>query len=812
MDTFFTDLRYAARKLLKTPGFTLITALTLALAIGANTVIFSIINGIVLRPLPFRAPERLVRVTTTSGGGNNPSSVNDFLDYRTQSKRVAQMAAVDGSTVNLTGVAEPMRLQVLRTSGNFWSLLGVSPTVGRGYTPDEDREGAPRVVVLGAAFWRNQFGADRGVIGKSVTLDGNPYTVIGVAPEGFAYPDERDAYVPLVFAGDDLNPDNRGAHWLGVIGRLADGATVEQATQELGTIAKRLEAQYPRSNTGFGAKAVPLREYMVGDVRPALLVLLGAVGFVLLIACANVANLLLVRASSRETEMAVRAALGAGRSQIARQLVTESVVLALVGGALGLVLAVWGVDLLVALSPVNLPRLHEVRIDGRVLGFTAAVAIGTGLLFGLLPAVQASRPNITGMLKEGGRGGGVRRGTQRLRSTLVVSEMALAVVLLVGAGLLIKNFMRLLAVDPGFRTEQVVTFNVTIPDAKYERVPELRAFVAELVDRMRRLPGAKSSAAVLGLPMGGQTIRTVVNIVGQPEDPPERRKLIDVAVATPNYLTTMGIPLQRGRDFADQDRREAPQVVLINETAAKRYFPNEDPVGKKITIGWTETDSTMPNNERVMGGEIVGIVGNVHREGLNAEPNPEVYLPFDQTPVRDLAIVVRSSAEPDAVAAAVKAQLRALDPDIPPYRLRRLGELVSESVSRPRFYMLLLGGFSGVALALAALGIYGVISYAVSQRTRELGIRIALGATRDQVTRLVLGQGLALSLTGLLVGLGAAFYLTRVMASLLFGIDAIDPPTFAAVAVVLLGVAGLASYLPARRAAHVDPMVAIRTE
>jgi putative ABC transport system permease protein len=356
MDTFLTDLRYAARKLLKTPGFTLVTALTLALAIGANTVIFSIINGVVLRPLPFREPERLVRVTTTSRGENNPSSVQDFFDYRAQSKRVAQMAAIDGTTLNLTGVAEPMRLQVLRTSGNFWSLLGVRPSVGRGYTPDEDRQGAPRVVVLSAAFWRNQFGADPGVVGKSVTLDGNPYTVVGIAPRGFAYPDERDAYIPLLFSEDDLNPDNRGAHWLGVIGRLADGATVEQATQELATIAKRLEAQYPRSNTGFGAKAVPLREYMVGDVRTALLVMLGAVGFVLLIACANVANLLLVRASSRETEMAVRAALGAGRTQIVRQLVTESVLLALVGGALGFVVAVWGVDLLVALSPVDLPR------------------------------------------------------------------------------------------------------------------------------------------------------------------------------------------------------------------------------------------------------------------------------------------------------------------------------------------------------------------------------------------------------------------------------------------------------------------------
>ena len=812
MDTLLTDVRYAARKLASTPGFTLVTALTLALAIGANTVIFSIINGVILRPLPLHTPERLVRVTTTNRGESNPSSVQDYLDYQAQSKRVARMAAIDRTTMNLTGIAEPTRLRVMRTSGNFWLLVGVQPAVGRGYTPDEERQSAQRVVVLSASLWRNQFGGDPAVVGRTVMLDGNPYTVIGVAPKGFALGAEQDAYIPLVFTRDDLDPSNRGAHWLGVIGRLADGATAEQASQELATIAKRLEAQYPQSNTGFGAKVVPLREYMVGDVRTALLVMLGAVGFVLLIACANVANLLLVRATARETEMAVRAALGAGRSQIARQLVTESVVLALLGGALGLLLALWGVDLLVALSPVDLPRLHEVRVDGRVLAFTAAVALGTGIVFGLIPALQASRPNITGMLKEGARGGSAQRGTNRLRSSLVVSEMALAVVLLVGAGLLIKNFVRLLAVNPGFQSEQVITYNITIPESKYERTPELRAFVAELVDRMRRLPGTKSSAAVLGLPMGRTMFRTVLDIVGQPEDPPDRRKLVDVAVATPNYLTAMSIPLVRGRAFTDQDRREAPQVVMINETAAKRYFPNEDPVGKKIQIGWTEVDSTMPNNERRMGGEIVGIVGDVHRMGLNSDVTAEVYLPFDQTPVRDLSIVIRSSAEPAAVIAAAKSQLRALDPDIPPYELRPLDDVISESVSRPRFYMLLLGGFAGVALALAALGIYGVISYAVSQRTRELGIRIALGATRDQVTRLVLGQGLALSLAGLVVGLGAAFYLTRVMASLLFGIDAIDPPTFAAVAVTLLGVAGLASYLPARRAAHVDPMVAIRTE
>jgi len=812
MDTLLTDVRYAARKLASTPGFTLVTALTLALAIGANTVIFSIINGVILRPLPLHTPERLVRVTTTNRGESNPSSVQDYLDYQAQSKRVARMAAIDRTTMNLTGIAEPTRLRVMRTSGNFWLLVGVQPAVGRGYTPDEERQSAQRVVVLSASLWRNQFGGDPAVVGRTVMLDGNPYTVIGVAPKGFALGAEQDAYIPLVFTRDDLDPSNRGAHWLGVIGRLADGATAEQASQELATIAKRLEAQYPQSNTGFGAKVVPLREYMVGDVRTALLVMLGAVGFVLLIACANVANLLLVRATARETEMAVRAALGAGRAQMIRQLVTESVLLALVGGALGLVVALWGVDLLVALSPVDLPRIREVRVDGRVLAFTAAVAIGTGLLFGLIPALQASRPNITGMLKEGGRGGGARRGTQRLRSTLVVSEMALAVVLLVGAGLLIKNFVRLLDVNPGFRSEQVITYNITIPETKYQRVPQLRAFVAELVDRMRRVPGTKSAAAVLGLPMGRTMFRTVLDIVGQPKDPPGQRKAVDVAVATPNYLTTMSIPLVRGRAFTDQDRREAPQVVLINETAAKRYFPNQDAVGNKILIGWTETDSTMPNNERQMGGEIVGVVGNVHRMGLNREVTPEVYLPFDQTPVRDLSIVIRSSAEPAAVLAAAKAQLHDLDPEIPPYELRPLADVVSESVSRPRFYMLLLGGFAAVALALAALGIYGVISYAVSQRTRELGIRIALGATRDQVTRLVLGQGLTLSLAGLAIGIAAAFYLTRLLASLLFGVQAFDPATFAGVAVVLLGVAALASYLPARRAARVDPVVTMRAE
>jgi predicted permease len=810
MDTFVQDLRYALRKLSRTPGFTFIASLTLALAIGANTAIFSVVDGVLLRPLPFPEPERLVRIASVKDGKNYPSSTLDFIDLRDQSRSFAYAAAMAPSTVNLTAAAaEPQRLELVRASASFFSLLGVQPALGRGFAAGEDALDASRVVVLSDRLWRSRFGADPRIIGRSLTLDGSPHTVIGVARRGFTYPTNPDLWAPLAFTPNDLEPDNRGAHWLLVIGRLAPGATMTGGTQEVAAIARRLEAQYPEMNTGFSATLIPLREEMVGKVRPALLVLLGAVGFVLLIACANVANLLLVRAASREGEIAIRTALGAGRMRIVRQLVTESVLLAVLGASLGVLLAAWGVDLLVALGPQGLPRLDEVRIDGGVLLFTTLVAVVTGVAFGLIPALHAARPGIGQTLREGSRGTSSRGASERVRRLLVVTEMALAVVLLTGAGLLIRSFVRLLAVDPGFRPEHVVTFNLTLPEPKYTSGQRVRTTVADLRERITSLPGAQSSAIGFGLPMSGMQFRTSVDVAGRPPLPPGKRNPIDVRIASPGYFATLGIPLVRGRDFASTDRATSAQVAIINADAARRYFPAEDPIGKRIELGWSR-DTAGSGGPTAMGGEIIGIVGDVKQFGLSADAAPMTYLPFEQAAINDISVVVRSAADPALLASAARRIVRELDPDLPIFGFTTLQDVIAESVSQPRFYTLLLGLFAALALVLAAVGIYGVISYLVSQRTRELGIRLALGATASQVLRLVLGQGLTLAVAGVIVGVGASFWLTRLIAGLLYGVGAADPFTFAGVVIVLLLVAGLACYLPARRAARVDPLTAIR--
>ncbi|HKG90541.1 MAG TPA: ABC transporter permease [Gemmatimonadaceae bacterium] len=814
MDSFLRDLTYAARTLRKAPGFTLIAVLTLALAIGASTAIFSVVNGVLLKPLPFHEPDQLVRVTTTntSRGNRNPLSVADFMDYRSGTTRsFAGMAAFDGGSYNLTRAgSEPARLSASRVSANYFNLLRVQPAIGRGFVAGEDDRGAPRVVVLSDELFRGRFAGDPKLIGQTITLNGEQYTVIGVAPRGLAFPDKVDLWLPLSFSEDEASPSNRGAHWLGAFGRLAPGVTVAQADRELSALAKRLEQQFPRSNTNFGAAVIDMREYMVGNVRAALLAMLGAVGFVLLIACANVANLLLVRAAGRETELAVRTALGAGRLRIVRQLVTESVLLALLGAVGGVLIAAWGVDLLKAFGPERIPRLSEVRLDGGVMAFAGGLALFTGLLFGVVPALHASGAQVTQALKEG-RGSSGRPASRRARSTLVVLEMALAVVLLVGAGLLLRSFDRLLSVDPGFKPEQVVVFEVQPPDSKYQYF-RLRNLVTDLTTRMRTVPGAQSAAVVFGLPMGGGgMMRTSVHEIGTPEDPPGQRKITDVATVTPEYFSTMGIPLVRGRAFADADRLGRPQVAIVNRELVKKYFPDVDPIGKRVEIGWT-TD-TMPNSPEIrMGGEIVGIVGDTKRLNLGEESVPQLYLPFDQAAIPSLNIIIRSTAEPTAVIAAARTQLRAIDAELPMYNVRTLEEVVSSSVAQPRFYTLLLGAFAGIALVLAAVGIYGVISYAVSLRTREIGIRVALGATREQVIRLILGQGMALTAGGVIVGAACALWATRAIAGMLFGIQPTDPLTFAGVAAVLLGSAALACIVPARRAARVDPVVAMRVE
>jgi len=809
MDTLLQDIRYAARKLARTPGFTAIAAFTLALAIGATTAIFSVIDGVLLKPLPFHEPERVVRVLNMREGQRMPTSAIDYRDFREQAKSFSAMAALDAGAVNITGGGTPERIQAARVSASFWSLLGVQPALGRGFAPKEDERGATRVAVLSDGLWKRRFGADRRIVGQTIMLDGNSYTVVGVAPEGFSYPDRPELWVPLVFSENDLDPSNRGSHWLGVIARVAPGVSIAQANGEMVALTKRLEQAFPRSNNGITASVTSLQEFMVGDVSKALMVIMGAVAFVLLIACANVANLLLVRAASRESEMAVRTALGAGSWRIVRQLVTESVLLALVGGMLGALLALWGVDLLVGVAPEGIPRLDEVRIDGTVLAFAAGVTLVTGVLFGLFPALHSARANVSGMLKEGMRGSS--GGSRRARNTLVIAEMALAVVLLVGAGLLIRSFANLLAVDPGFKPERVITFNISAPEAKYDNYATRRALVADLVERMKGVPGVRGAAVVTGLPLGDITLRTVMHIVGTPEDSPAERKITDIAMVTPGYFATMGIPMLSGRDFNAQDRSGAPMVAIVNQEFVRRYFPGENPLGKHIELGWSQ-DTAATGGDVTLGGEIVGVVGNVKRSGLAEDVRPETYAAFMQPTFTQFAVVVRSTADPSTVMASIRAQMRALDADLPVNALRQLDELVAESVSRPRFYTLLLGVFAAIALILASVGIFGVISYAVSLRTRELGIRIALGATGRQVSQLVLSQGVGLALASVVIGAAGAYWLSRLLTGLLFGVKASDPLTFIVVAALLTTIAALASYLPARRAAQVDPLLAMRSE
>ena len=804
------DIRYAVRKLSRTPAFTAIAALTLALAIGATTAIFSVIDAVLLKPLPFRDPERVVRVTNIRDGNRMVSSVPDFLDIRTQSKSYSSVAPIDPqAAMNLTGGSEPERVQAARVGATFWSLLGVTPALGRGFAPNEDSQSAGRTVVLSDGLWNRRFGADRRVVGKTIALDGNTYTVIGVAPPQFSFPDRPDVWIPLVFGKDDLNPEGRGAHWMGIIGRLAPNVTVAQATSELVTITRRLEQQYPESNTNMTGAVIPMQEYMVGDVRPALYVMLGAVAFVLLIACANVANLLLVRAASRESEMAVRTALGAGSWRIVRQLVIESVLLAVVGGVLGTLLALWGVDLLLAMAPQGLPRINEVTVNASVLLFTAGVTALTGVVFGLFPALHAARANVSGMLKDGMRGSSGGVASRRARNMLVMTEMALAVVLLVGAGLLIRSFGKLLAVDPGFRAERVVTFAIAAPATKYGQYAERRVLASNLMERMKRVPGVQGAAIVTGMPLSNIMMRTTAHIVGTPAERPAERKATDVAMVTPGYFSTMGISLVSGRDFTDRDGSGAPVVAIVNHEFVKRYFPNENPIGKHIELGW-EQDTASTGGNMTLGGEIVGVVGDVKRRGLSQEVFPETYASFMQPTFSSFSVVVRSTADPSTVMAAIRAQVRELDRDLPLSELRQVKELVAASVSRPRFYTTILGVFASIALILAAVGIYGVISYAVSLRTRELGIRIALGASGRQVSGLVLQQGVGLAIAGVLIGGAGAYWLTRLLSKLLFRVSATDPLTFLGVAVLLTAIAAVASFVPARRAARVDPLLAMR--
>lgn len=805
----FQDLRYGLRMLAKNPSFTIIAVLALALGIGANTAIFSVVNTVLLRPLPFRNPNRLVVVWENAahlGFPKNTPSPANFLDWREQAKTFDGMAAFAPRSFNLIGVGEPERLDGRRVSANLFDLLGVRPIIGRSFVPEEDKPGS-RVVLLSEGLWRRRFGGDPSVIGRSINLSGDNYTVVGVIPGNIDLPTfgtwRDQLWVSMAFPADEAA--QRGNHFLEVIARLKEGATVGQARAEMETIAARLAQQYPEENTRIGAVVTPLHEELVGDVRPALLVLLGAVGFVLLIACANVANLLLARTAARQKEIALRLVLGAERSRLTRQFLTESVLLGAFGGLAGLGAGYAGLRILGRFVPETMPQAASIGLDAHVLLFTALIAVVTGLIFGLAPAMQASRSNLNDTLKESARdsAGGVRG--HRLRNLLVVIEVAVSFTLLIGAGLLINSFVHLRRLDPGFLTDHVLTMKISLSETKYPKKEQRAQFFDELIRRVKNLPGAESAAVGNNLPLTYEGDSIAIGVEGRSDPPPDQRPDVILRVASPNYFATMGISLVDGRDFNERDNSDGNRVVIVSEKTARYFWPSQNPIGKRLRPGSTTSQSPWR--------EVIGISKDVRQNDFVAEPKMQMYMPYSQ--VADFppnALVVRTKVDPLAMASSVRAEVWAIDKDQPVSDIRTMDAIVAEAVARQRFSMLLLGVFAGLALLLSAVGIYGVMSYSVTQRTREIGIRMALGAQRMDVLRMTVGQGLRLVALGVAAGVLAALALTRLMSTLLFGVTATDPLTFCAISLVLLIVAALASYLPALRATRIDPMVALRYE
>ncbi|HEY0380182.1 MAG TPA: ABC transporter permease [Pyrinomonadaceae bacterium] len=807
MGTLAQDLRYAVRMLVKRPGFTAVAVLTLALGIGANTAIFSVVNAVLLRPLPFTEPDRLVYAEGADlrdGSKGGAISPPDFLDYREQNHVFERLAAFMPQSFTVTGDGSASeRVNSALVSHGFFETLGVTPLPGgRAFLPEEEQDGRNTVAVLSYGLWQRRYGGDPKIVGKTITVNGQTATIVGVMPQGFEYPREAQLWSPIPFKGPETS--QRRYHFLRAVGRLKPGVTLEQAQADINSIARRLEQQYPESNTNFSIGLTLLTEWTVGEMRPSLLVLLAAVGFVLLIACANVANLSLARGASRAREVAIRSALGASRGRVVRQLLTESVVTALLGGALGLLLAMWGVDLLVSLSPENLPRVKEVTTDWRVLGFTLLVSILTGILFGLFPALATSKTNLTETLKEGGRTG-IGAGRQRLRGLLVVAEVALSLVLLVGAGLLIKSFLRLSNVDVGFKPTNVLSMQLSLAQVSYPEPRQRAAFYDQLVSRVESLPGVQAAGTVSELPLSGQENDTFFNIEGKPAAAfGSTENDANIRGISPAYFQALGVPLIKGRFFDGHDNLDAPKVAVVNESFARRYLPGEDPLGKRLIIDF---------GPEPFKAEIVGIVGSVRHSSLaQAEPSAEMYVSALQAPPYGTNLVVRAAGDPVQLTAAIRSEVQALDKDLPVYNVKTMEQHVSESAAQPRFRTLLLGIFAGVALVLASIGIYGVISYSVTQRTHEIGLRVALGAQAADVLKLVVWQGMKMALIGIAVGLAGAFVVTRVMSSFLFGVSATDPLTFAGVSLLLAVVSFLACYIPARRATKVDPMVALRYE
>lgn len=822
MTNLWQDIRYGARMLWKNLGVTVVVIIALALGIGANTAIFSVVNSVLLRPLPYDESDRLVFLNEKSPVLDEMSiSYPNFTDWRAQTQTFEKIGVYNRASYNLTGSGEAERIVTGQVSADLFSVLRVNAQHGRLFTNDEDKPGGTPVVVLSHALWQRRFGGQLSILSQPITLNSKSYDVIGVMPETFAYPSRVEMWVPVGQLSDQPSWKERGNHpGLYGVARLKPGVTIEQADADMNTIAANLEKQYPDSNSNNRVRLRPLLEIFVGDSRRALWVIFAAVGFVLLIACANIANLLLARATARKKEMAVRTALGASRWRLARQLLTESVLLSLIGGGLGLFLAHWGIALILYISPTGIPRSREIGLDLTVLAFTIGVSFLTGIVFGLIPAIQAGAVEVHETLKETGRG---TSGRHWLRNSLVVVEVATTLVLLIAAGLMIRSFYLLQQVNPGFSHERLTSFSISLPAKKYTTPESRGAFYDRLLENIRALPGVESTAAASGLPLGNNGWQSGFRIDGQPDPPRDQSgPLVELCMVTPDYFKAMNIPVLRGRPFADSDNRahlagqdlgklnddqravKGLNTIIIDEEFAKRYWPNEDPIGKRVVFGSREEPRKL---------EVVGVVGRVKMESLNQNSDRvQAYYPFAQLPQSGMTVLVKGASDPDQLINSVRAAVKAIDPDQPIYNPRTMGEIRAESVASERLNLTLLSLFAGIALVLAIVGIYGVMSYSVTQRTHEIGIRMAIGARPRDVFTMILGQGLKLALLGVVIGLVAAFGLTRLMASMLFGVEPTDATTFGGIAALLIGVTLLACYLPGRRATKVEPTVSLRYE
>jgi putative ABC transport system permease protein len=822
MTTLLQDLRYGARMLLKTPAITFIVILALALGIGANTAIFSVLNAVVLRPLPFDHPEELLFLNERSPVLDEMSiSYPNFSDWRTQNHVFEKIGVYNRSSYNFTGYGEAERILTGQCSADLFAALRAKPLIGRLFTNDEDKPGAAPVVVLSYALWQRRFGGQANILNQSLTFNAKSYTVIGVMPPDYAFPSRVEMWVPVGPLSDDRNWQQRGNHpGLYGVGRLKSGVTQAQAQADMNNISANLNQQYPDSNAQNGIRLRTLMEVLVGDtVKQTLWILFGAVAFVLLIACANIANLLLARATGRRKEMAIRAAMGASRWRIARQLLTESLLLAIIGGGLGLGIARLAIKFILYISPTAIPRSREIGLDWRVLAFTLGVSVLTGVFFGLVPALQAGEVDVHETLKESGRGTSAKHW---LRSSLVIVEVATTMVLLIGAGLMIRSFYRLENVNPGFSYENLTSFTVALPGRKYTSLEQRSEFFNRLVQNVRSLPGVQSVGAASGLPLGNNGWQTSFVVDGRPKPPPGDTPLMEACTVTPDYFRTMNIPLLRGRYFTEHDDRSfvagkdfskanegeklvaGTNVIIIDEQFAKRYWPNEEAVGKRIRFG---TDDRAPTLE------VVGVVGRVKMEGLDDDSNRvQGYFSFSQVPFQAMAVIVKGHGDPNQLISSARNQVKSLDPDQPIYNIRTMDEIRGESIAPQRLNLTLLSIFAGIAFVLAIVGIYGVMSYAVTQRTHEIGIRMAIGAQPRDVFRMILGQGMMLTIIGMVAGLLGAFALTRLMATMLFSVRPTDPITFSTVALLLLLIALIACYIPGRRATKVDPVNSLRYE